>query len=90
MRILCRVKITFLPHAKEQMIERGISEEEARAVLEEPDAEYPGDRGRQVSELVFEGRRLAVKVVYNVGLEDERIVVSVMLGRPKSTGGGAL
>jgi hypothetical protein len=28
------------------------------------------------------GRRLAVKVVYNLGAEDERIVVTVELGRP--------
>lgn len=34
MRILCRMKITFLPHALEQMEERGISEEQARATLE--------------------------------------------------------
>jgi len=35
-----------------------------------------------VAEHTFAGRRLAVKVVYNLGLEDERIVVTVELGRP--------
>jgi hypothetical protein len=35
-----------------------------------------------VAERVLPGRRLAVKVVYNLGAEDERIVVTVELGRP--------
>ncbi len=72
----------FLPHALEQMAERGISEEEARATLVEPDREYPGGRGRTVAERVPPRRRLATKVVYNLGLEDERIVVTVERGRP--------
>jgi hypothetical protein len=79
------MRITYLPHALEQMAERGISEEEARATLEAPDVEYPGRRGRTVAERVPAGRRLAVKVVYNRGLEDERIVVTVELGRPTAT-----
>lgn len=83
------MKITLLPHAVERMEERGISEEEVRDVLEDPDAEYPGDAGRTVAERVPPGRRLATKVVYDVGLEDERVVVTVELGRParQSKGG---
>jgi hypothetical protein len=78
------LKVTFLPHAIEQMAEREIPEERARAVLEEPDGEYPGDTPeRTVAERTFEGERSAIKVVYTVGLEDERVVVSVFRGRPK-------
>lgn len=83
------MKVTFLPHAVERMEERRISEEEARAVLEAPDREYSGNLGRTVAERVFEGRRLATKVVYNLGTaqgslgEAERIVVTVEFGRPK-------
>jgi hypothetical protein len=64
------------------MAERGISQSAARETLENPDREYPGDWGRTVAERTSPGSRLAVKVVYNRGLENERIVVSVMRGRP--------
>ena len=62
---------------------RGISEEEALAVLAEPDAEYPGDKDRTVAERVLPGSRLATKVVYNLGAEQERIFVTVERGRPR-------
>lgn len=78
-----RMRITFLPHAEEQMQERGISEEQVRATLGEPDAEYPVGRGRIRAERRFHGMRLAVKVVYNFSPETgERIVISAMRGRP--------
>lgn len=77
------MRVTFVPHALEQMAERGIPADLARAALEDPDAEYPGDWGRTVAEKRFGGERSAVKVVYNRGLQDERIVVSVMRGRPR-------
>jgi hypothetical protein len=67
------------------MEERHISEEEAHATLEDPDLEYPGNLGRTVAERVFPGRRLATKVVYNLGPDDERIVITIERGRP--TGG---
>ncbi len=76
------MKITYLPHARRRIAERGIYEEEVRATLEEPDVEYPGRRGRTVAERTPPGRRLATKVVYNRGLEDERIVVTAERGRP--------
>jgi hypothetical protein len=82
------MKITYLPHARRRMEERGISEEEVRATLEYPDVEYPGNLGRTVAERVPPGRSLAVKVVYNLGLEDERIVVTVERGRPTRLEGG--
>jgi hypothetical protein len=77
------VNITYLPHAEEQMRKREIPEDEARAALERPDREYPGNLGRMIAERVFEGRRLAVKVVYNVGSDGGRVVVTVMRSRPK-------
>jgi len=49
------MKITFLPHALEQMTEREIPEGRAHSTLEEPDAKYPGDSGRTVAERSFEG-----------------------------------
>lgn len=77
------MKITILPHARGQMEERRISEEQVRGVLERPATEYPGRLGRTVAERRVASGRLAIKVVYNIGLEDERIVVSVMRGRPR-------
>lgn len=77
------MRITYLPHARRRMRERDISEDEARATLEEPDAEYPGNLGRTVAERTFPGRRLATKVVYNRGTEDDRVVVTVERGRPR-------
>lgn len=78
------MRITFLPHALERMELRDVSEEEVRQILEGPDLEYPGRLGRTVAERspVEGGRSLAVRVIYNRGLEDERIVVTVELGRP--------
>ena len=67
------------------MKQRRLSEEEARAALEEPDLEYLGNLGRTVAERVFPGRSLATKVVYNLGPEDELVVITVERGRP--TGG---
>lgn len=73
----------FLPHARERMAARGISEQEAMETLERPDTEYPSKQDRWVAERVPSGKFLAVKVVYNYGAEDEVIVVSVMHARPK-------
>ena len=77
------MRVTIVPHARHQMEERGISGVRVRATLEQPDTEYPGDWGRTVAEKRFGGERSAVKVVYNRGLQDERIVVTVMRGRPR-------
>ena len=77
------MRITLLPHARDQMEERGISDDEVRRTLEDPDQEYPGDFGRTVAERRFTPRPSAVKIVYNRGLGDERVVVSVMRGRPR-------
>jgi hypothetical protein len=78
------MRITYLPHARRRMEERGISEEEVAAVLEAPALEYLGNFGRTVAERVLAGRRLTVKVVYNLSARagDERVVVTVELGRP--------
>lgn len=84
---MCRlrgVKITLLPHVRLRMEQRNISEEEVRGILESPDLEYPGKLGRTVAERspAEEGCSVAVRVIYNLGLEDERIVVTVEFGRP--------
>lgn len=76
------MKITFLPHAVEQMRVRGISEERAKATLESPDREYASHRGQQVAEADRPGGRIAVKVVYTESLGGERVIVTVMYGRP--------
>jgi hypothetical protein len=83
---MASMRITFLPHAVERMEQRGISEEEVRDVLERPDLEYPGRLGRTVAERSPSeaGRPLALRVIYNLGLADERVVVTVELGRPTS------
>jgi Domain of unknown function (DUF4258) len=57
------VRITYLPHARRRMEERGISEEEVDTLLEAPALEYLGNLGRTVAERILPGRRLAVKVV---------------------------
>ena len=52
-------------------------------MLEAPAVEYPGHVfDRVVAERVLPRRRQAVKVVYNLGAQGERIVVTVELGRP--------
>ena len=80
------MKISYNPHAREDMVERGISEKDVEATLEEPDTEYPGYGGRTVAERTPEDRRVAFKVVYNLGLEDERVVIAVMRGRTRLVG----
>jgi hypothetical protein len=64
------------------MEERGISKEEILWALKKPEAKYPGNLGRTVVERTPPGRSLANKVVYNLGAEEERIVVAFMRGRP--------
>lgn len=78
------MRITLLPHAVNRMEERGISEEEVRAVLEHPDLEDSGKLGRTVveSSQSEDGRSLALRVICNRSLEDERVVLTVELGRP--------
>jgi hypothetical protein len=60
------MRITYLPHARRRMEERGISEEEVETVLEAPALEYLGNLGRTVAEPILPGRRLEVKVVCNL------------------------
>ena len=77
------MKIRILPHARERMRERGISEAQVRGTLEHPGHEYPGNLGRTVAEKRIGTGRHAIKVVYNRGQEDERIVVTVMRGKAR-------
>jgi hypothetical protein len=77
------VRVVFLPHARERMKLRGIAEEEARAALEKPVAGVPRRPRPDRRRAGLPGRRLATKVVYNLGTEQERIVVTVERGRPR-------
>ena len=76
------MKITILPHARERMHERGISEGQVHGTLEQPWREYRGNKGRTVA-VRRVGQHHAIKVVDNLGPADERIVVTVLRGRPR-------
>lgn len=80
--ILLFMRITLLPHALDRMERFGITEDEARAVLEGPDSEGEANLGRLWSQKRIGQRR--IRVVYNRGV-DEAVVVTVMLRR---RGGG--
>ena len=72
------MRITFTPHALEQMWRRGISEEQDHRVLEEPVEEGEANFGRFYAQKAIGHRR--IRVVYNRGA-DEIVAVSVMLRR---------
>lgn len=78
------MRFMFLPHARAQMEERGITGEEARVTVEEPDWEGKGVHGQLVADRRSDGG--AVRVIYNVG-EEEYIVISVMRRRRAGAGG---
>jgi hypothetical protein len=70
---------TILPHAAKRMAERGITPGEVFRALAEPDEEGEANMGRRYAQRTI-GPRL-IRVVYNPGAGDERIVVTVMLRR---------
>lgn len=49
------MRIAFLPHALDRMRQFGISEDEARAVLDEPDEEGEANMGRSFSQKLVGG-----------------------------------
>jgi hypothetical protein len=57
------MRVTFLPHALEQMEARDISEEEARLVVGQPDEEGVANFGRLYAQKVIGHRR--IRVIYN-------------------------
>jgi hypothetical protein len=75
---------TFLPHAREQMELRGISDEEVIEAIRSADTAYAGRFGRIVSDKDFGDRVL--RVVYNVASEDEAVVITAIPIR--KAGGG--
>jgi hypothetical protein len=78
---LCRLRgmeITFLPHARERMDEYGISEEEVRSVVGQPEEEGTANLGRRYAQKTIGHRR--IRVVHNRGA-DEAVVVTVLLRR---------
>jgi hypothetical protein len=78
------MRITYVPHALEQMERRGISEEEVAAVLEDPNEEGPANFGRLYAQSVIDDRR--IRVVYNRGTNETVVVSVVFRGRE---GGGS-
>ena len=73
-------RVTFLSHARERMEQYGVTEEEVRSVLKEPSEEGAANFGRSYAQKLFSGR--LVRVIYNVGMDDEEaVIVSVMLRR---------
>ncbi len=77
------MRITLLPHARERMELYGISEEEVRQVLGQPDEEGEANLGRLYSQKQIGQRR--IRVIYNRGT-DEAVVVTVMLRRREGAG----
>ena len=81
--ILCGMKITLIPHARERTEEFRITEDEIRAVLERPDSEGEANFGRLWSQKQIGPRR--IRVIYNQDI-DEAVVVTVMLRRREGAG----
>jgi len=77
------MRVTFLPHALEKMAERGVSEEEVRLVVGQPEEEGDANLGRRYAQKQIGRRR--IRVVYNRGA-DEVVVVTVMFRRRESAG----
>ncbi len=72
------MKITLLPHAREQMEKRRISVEEVVETVASPHEQGAANFGRIYSQKEIGHRR--IRVIYNQGA-DEAVVVSVMLRR---------
>jgi hypothetical protein len=77
------VNLVFLPHAREQMQERHVSEEEVRETLESPDSAWTGRFGRIVVEKDFV--TYILRVIYNEGV-NEAVIITVIRKRKR---GGA-
>ena len=77
------MNLVFLPHAREQMQERRVSEEQVRETLENPDNSWAGRFGRIVVEKGFD--TYVLRVIYNEGV-DEAVIITVIRKRKR---GGA-
>jgi hypothetical protein len=64
-RRLCEMRITFLPHALERMAEYGVTEDEVRLIVDQPDEEGTANFGCRYAQKVLGHRR--IRVVYNRG-----------------------
>ena len=80
------MKITLLPHAIDEMHKRGVSEEQVRETVEQPDSALEGRHRRIVAERWVELERGGryVRVVYNQEGADEAVVVTVITHRRRS------
>ncbi len=76
-------EFNFLPHAREQMEERGVSEEEVKETVGSPDQSYVGRFGRIVVEKDY-GTRI-LRVVYNEG-QDEIMIITAIPIRKRGVG----
>lgn len=55
--------VKYVPHARDRLRERGITEPEVEAVVRNPDTTYPGKTaGREQRQAEINGRRIAVIV----------------------------
>ena len=80
------MKITLLPHAIDEMHRRGVSEDQVRETVEQPDSMMEGRLRRTVAEKWIELERGGryVRVVYNQEGADEIVVVTVITHRRRS------
>lgn len=83
-RRLRGMRVTILPHADDRMEEFGITVVDVYQVVSQPDEEGEANMGRLYAQKTVEGRR--IRVIYNLGAGDERIVVTVMLRRREGAG----
>ncbi len=73
------MKVTILPHAADRMEEFEVSAMDVYRVMSEPDEQGQANLGRLYAQRTIGNRK--IRVVYNLGAEDERIVVTAMLRR---------
>lgn len=69
------MRVRFTNHALQRMVERGVSNEDVRLVLEEPDASVGLQDGKTVSSKRIRGE--TVKVVH-IRSGDDMVIITVM------------
>lgn len=67
----------FTEHAKQRMIQREISEEEAIETLKNPDSTKPGKPEKQIAIKAFSSK--TVRVVYVIE-DNNKVIITVTLG----------
>jgi hypothetical protein len=72
----------FTTHARERMSDRGISVEEVRLVMNEPDWSYPGTKGDMSHIKRIKGRNIRV---VSVGENPQKIITVMVVGSSGET-----